>query len=49
MNRILEAGHGFRAVSLTTQARYAEAAVLYREVFDYQDPDYALNPRLLVR
>ncbi|MGW6282726.1 GNAT family N-acetyltransferase [Kribbella sp. NPDC055071] len=47
MNRILEAGHGFRAVSLTTQARYAEAAVLYREVFDYQDPDYALNPRLL--
>jgi predicted GNAT superfamily acetyltransferase len=47
MNRILEAGHGFRAVSLTTQARYAEAARLYREVFDYQDPDYALNPRLL--
>lgn len=47
MNRIREAGDGFRAVSLTTPARYAEAATLYREVFGYQDPDYALNPRLL--
>lgn len=48
MNRIPEAAsEHFRAVSLTTPARYAEAAVLYREVFDYQDPDYALNPRLL--
>ncbi|MFG1628934.1 GNAT family N-acetyltransferase [Kribbella sp. NPDC049227] len=37
----------FRSVSLTTQDRYAEAAVLYREVFGYQHPDYGLNPRLL--
>ena len=47
MNRIREADDSFRAVSLTTPARYAEAATLYREVFGYQDPDYALNPRLL--
>jgi predicted GNAT superfamily acetyltransferase len=38
---------GFRTVTLTTPARYAEAAVLYREVFGYQDPEYGLNPRLL--
>jgi len=37
----------FRTVSLTTPAQYAEAAVLYREVFGYQHPDYGLNPRLL--
>jgi predicted GNAT superfamily acetyltransferase len=37
----------FRPVTLTTPERFAEAAVLYREVFGYQDPEYALNPRLL--
>ena len=37
----------FRTVSLTTAAQFAEAAVLYREVFGYQHPDYGLNPRLL--
>jgi predicted GNAT superfamily acetyltransferase len=47
MNRISGTGESFRAVSLTTPARYAEAAVLYREVFGYQDPEYGLNPRLL--
>lgn len=48
MNRIPEsAGEDFRAVSLTTPARYAEAAALYRGVFGYQDPEYGLNPRLL--
>ena len=36
-----------RTVTLTTPAQFAEAAVLYREVFGYQDPDYSLNPRLL--
>ncbi|TWD72515.1 putative GNAT superfamily acetyltransferase [Kribbella amoyensis] len=38
---------GFRTVTLTTPAQYAEAAALYRAVFGYQDSDYALNPRLL--
>ena len=47
MNRIRGADVSFRAVSLTTPARYAEAAALYREVFGYQDPEYGLNPRLL--
>ncbi len=37
----------FRTVTLTTAAQFAEAAVLYREVFGYQDPDYRLNPKLL--
>jgi predicted GNAT superfamily acetyltransferase len=37
----------FRTVTLTTPAQYGEAATLYREVFDYRDPDYGLNPRLL--
>ncbi|WP_433159930.1 GNAT family N-acetyltransferase [Kribbella sp. CA-247076] len=37
----------FRPVTLTTPERFAEATVLYRQVFGYQDPDYALNPRLL--
>ena len=47
MNRIREVDDRFRAVSLTTPARYAEAAALYRGVFGYQDPEYGLNPRLL--
>ncbi|HEY4571945.1 MAG TPA: hypothetical protein VIH10_20885 [Kribbella sp.] len=38
---------GFRAVSLTTVSRFAEASTLYREVFGYLDPEYGLNPRLL--
>jgi predicted GNAT superfamily acetyltransferase len=38
---------GFRTVTLTTPAQFAEAAALYRAVFGYQHPDYALNPRLL--
>ena len=38
---------GFRTVTLTTPAQYAEAAALYRQVFGYQHPDYGLNPRLL--
>jgi len=38
---------GFRTVTLTTSAQFAAAAALYRAVFGYQDPDYALNPRLL--
>ncbi|MEV0286814.1 GNAT family N-acetyltransferase [Kribbella sp. NPDC050820] len=37
----------FRPVTLTTAERFAEAAALYRAVFGYQDPEYALNPRLL--
>jgi predicted GNAT superfamily acetyltransferase len=45
MNRISEVS--FRAVSLTTVARFAEASTLYREVFGYDDPVYGLNPRLL--
>ena len=45
MNRISEVS--FRAVSLTTAARFAEASTLYREVFGYADPAYGLNPRLL--
>src|SRR4051812_6391488 len=45
MNRISE--DGFRAVSLTTVSRFAEASTLYREVFGYLDPEYGLNPRLL--
>lgn len=45
MNRISEVS--FRAVSLTTAARFAEASTLYREVFGYLDPAYGLNPRLL--
>jgi predicted GNAT superfamily acetyltransferase len=45
MNRMAEGG--FRAVSLTTASRFAEASALYREVFGYQDPEYGLNPRLL--
>jgi predicted GNAT superfamily acetyltransferase len=45
MNRISEVS--FRAVSLTTAARFAEASTLYREVFGYDDPAYGLNPRLL--
>jgi predicted GNAT superfamily acetyltransferase len=45
MNRISEVS--FRAVSLTTASRFAEASALYREVFGYLDPEYGLNPRLL--
>lgn len=45
MNRISEVS--FRAVSLITASRFAEAAVLYRAVFGYDDPAYGLNPRLL--
>jgi predicted GNAT superfamily acetyltransferase len=45
MNRISEVG--FRAASLTTASRFAEASALYREVFGYDDPAYGLNPRLL--
>ena len=45
MNRIPEVG--FRAVSLTTASRFAEASDLYRGVFGYRDPVYGLNPRLL--
>lgn len=45
MNRISEVS--FRAVSLTTASRFAEASALYREVFGYLDPAYGLNPRLL--
>ncbi|NUS00486.1 MAG: GNAT family N-acetyltransferase [Kribbellaceae bacterium] len=45
MNRISEVS--FRAVSLTTASRFAEASALYREVFGYDDPAYGLNPRLL--
>ena len=37
----------YRAVSLTTAARFAEASALYRGVFGYLDPEYGLNPRLL--
>lgn len=37
----------FRTVPLTTAAQFAAAAVLYREVFGYQHPDYGLNPKLL--
>ena len=47
MNRIPEVSEGFRAVSLTTASRFAQASTLYREVFGYQDPEYGLNPRLL--
>ena len=47
MNRIPEVSESFRAVSLTTASRFAEASTLYREVFGYQDPEYGLNPRLL--
>ncbi|MFD3405831.1 GNAT family N-acetyltransferase [Kribbella sp. NPDC058693] len=45
MNRISEVS--FRAVSLTTASRFAEASELYRAVFGYLDPAYGLNPRLL--
>lgn len=45
MNRIAE--DRYRAVSLTTAARFAEASALYRDVFGYEDPEYGLNPRLL--
>ncbi|MDX3002186.1 GNAT family N-acetyltransferase [Kribbella solani] len=45
MNRISEVS--FRAVSLTTASRFAEASELYRAVFGYLDPVYGLNPRLL--
>ncbi|WP_410793605.1 hypothetical protein [Kribbella sp. C-35] len=45
MNRISEVS--FRAVSLTTASRFAEASALYRNVFGYLDPAYGLNPRLL--
>jgi predicted GNAT superfamily acetyltransferase len=45
MNRMAE--YGYRPVSLTTPARFAEASALYRGVFGYQDPEYGLNPRLL--
>jgi predicted GNAT superfamily acetyltransferase len=45
MNRMAE--DGYRPVSLTTPARFAEASALYRGVFGYQDPEYGLNPRLL--
>jgi predicted GNAT superfamily acetyltransferase len=45
MNRISEVS--FRAVTLTTTSRFAEASELYREVFGYLDPAYGLNPRLL--
>ncbi|MEU4196042.1 hypothetical protein AB0E69_29345 [Kribbella sp. NPDC026611] len=45
MNRMAESG--FRAVSLTTAARFAEASELYRGVFGYVDSAYGLNPRLL--
>ncbi|MGW6197921.1 hypothetical protein ACWF0M_17385 [Kribbella sp. NPDC055110] len=45
MNRISEVS--FRAVSLTTASRFAEASALYRAVFGYLDPAYGLNPRLL--
>jgi predicted GNAT superfamily acetyltransferase len=37
----------FRTVTLTTPEQFAQAAVLYRDVFGYQHPDYSLNPRLL--
>jgi predicted GNAT superfamily acetyltransferase len=37
----------FRTVTLTTPEQFAQAAVLYREVFGYRHPDYGLNPRLL--
>jgi predicted GNAT superfamily acetyltransferase len=47
MIRIPQVSDGFRAVSLTTAARFAEASALYRGVFGYQDPEYGLNPRLL--
>ena len=47
MNRIPEVSESFRAVSLTTASRFAEASALYREVFGYLDPEYGLNPRLL--
>ena len=45
MNRISEVS--YRAVSLTTASRFAEASDLYRGVFGYHDPVYGLNPRLL--